>query len=382
LAPQSRAADPVEAAGSMVALHATDPATVYLSAWARVDGLDVTAMQRALYTERTLVKHLAMRRTLWAFPRAVLPAAQAGASSRVAAAERKRLNKEVEKAGVRPDGARWLDDACAQVVDALSDGQELTSTELREKLPVLDGSIAYGEGKSWAGRFPLAPRVLTVLSAEGAVVRATNAGGWTVSRPRWTAMDAWLGEPVGGSAGVASFEAGTTELVRRWLRSFGPGTAADIKWWLGSTMGAVRQSLDELEVVEVVLEDSDSFGYVLPDDVMAEESDPASIEPWVALLPPLDPTTMGWTERGWYLGDYKAELFDTSGNAGPTVWVDGRIVGGWRQREDASVEVQLLERVPKTRMKAITERAEALTAWFDGVSALPRFPSPLSRQRS
>ena len=69
LAPGHRAGDVVEAARSMVCLHATDPATVYLSAWARVDGMTVADLERALYVDRSLVKHLAMRRTLFVFPR-------------------------------------------------------------------------------------------------------------------------------------------------------------------------------------------------------------------------------------------------------------------------------------------------------------------------
>ena len=49
----------MEAAGSIVCLNATDPATVYLSAWARVDGMTVGDLERALYVDRSLVKHLA-----------------------------------------------------------------------------------------------------------------------------------------------------------------------------------------------------------------------------------------------------------------------------------------------------------------------------------
>ena len=44
LAPGQRAPDVVAAARRMVCLHAADPATVYLSAWARVDGLSAAAV--------------------------------------------------------------------------------------------------------------------------------------------------------------------------------------------------------------------------------------------------------------------------------------------------------------------------------------------------
>jgi hypothetical protein len=370
LAPGHRADGVVEAARSLVCLHGTDPATVYLSAWARVDGMARGDLDRALYADRTLVKHLAMRRTLFVFPRETLAVAQAGASERVAEGERRRLVRDVEKAALHADGERWLAEAGAQVLAALGDGREASSSELREELPVLEGAITYGEGKSWGGEVPVGPRVLTVLSAAGKVVRATNAGVWMTSRPCWASMASWLGEEI-PKLPVAEGVAG---LVERWLRAFGPGTAADIKWWLGSTVAAVRRALADLGAVEVDLDGE--TGYLLPDDLEPVEP----VDPWGALLPPLDPTTMGWKEREWYLGPHREELFDTAGNAGPTVWWEGRIVGGWRQSEDGEVELQMLEDVGLDALSAIEDEAERLTEWFDGTRALPRFPSPLSRE--
>ena len=182
-------------------------------------------------------------------------------------------------------------------------------------------------------------------------------------------MKSWLGEelaPPPEAEGVA-------RLVEQWLRAFGPGTAADIKWWLGSTVTAVRRALADLHAVEVDLDGQ--TGYLLPDDL--EATDP--VEPWAALLPPLDPTTMGWFERDWYLGPYKAQLFDTSGNAGPTVWWDGRIVGGWRQSDAGEVVLQMLEDVGAEGLRALEHEAARLTEWFGGTRVLPRFPSPLSK---
>jgi hypothetical protein len=369
LAPGGGVANVEDAARSIVCLHGTDPASVYLSAWARVEGMVVDDLDRALYRDRSLVKHLAMRRTLFVFPRETLGVAQAGASSRVAESERRRLIRDVEKAGLHRHGERWLSRACAEVLGRLADGREASSSELRDEIALLEGSIAYGEGKSWGGQVPIGPRVLTTLSAAGQIVRASNDGAWTVSRPRWASMRAWLGEdiaPVPAAEGVAG-------LVSRWLRAFGPGTARDIKWWLGSTVAAVRRALADVQAVEVDLDDE--TGYLLPDDL--EPTDP--VEPWGALLPPLDPTVMGWTARDWYLGPYKEQLFDTSGNAGPTVWWDGRIVGGWRQDDGGEVVLQMLEDVGADGMGFLEREASRLTEWMGGVRALPRFPSPLSR---
>ena len=367
LAPGERAGDSLEAARSIVCLHGTDPATIYLSAHARVEEMTLADLERALCAERTLVKHLAMRRTLFVFPRETLPIAQAGASARVAAAERRRLAREVEKAGLRKSGEAWLAAAEQEVLDALSGGREATSTELREEIDLLAGAITYGEGRKWGGEVPVGPRVLTVLSAAGRIVRATNDGAWTASRPRWAAMEAWLGEgfaPPDEATGVAG-------LVREWLGAFGPGTAADIKWWLGQTVAAVKRALADVDAVEVDI--GGETGYVLADDVEPV----AAAEPWAALLPGLDPLPMGWQERGWFLGPHKEQIFDRNGNAGPTVWWQGRIVGGWRQDEAGEVEVQLLEDVGADARAAIDAQAERVNGWLGGTRVLPRFPSPL-----
>jgi hypothetical protein len=369
IAPGERAGDVVDAARSVVCLHGTDPATVYLSALARIEDLTVADMDGALYADRSLVKHLAMRRTLFVFPRETMGVAQAGASNRVAGAERRRLARDVERAGLHADGDRWLSEASAHVLAALAGGREASSTELREEIPLLEGSIAYGEGRSWGGTFPIGPRVLTVLSAAGRIVRATNAGAWPTSRPRWALMEDWLGEELAAppeSVGVAG-------LVERWLRAFGPGTAGDLKWWLGSTVRAVRRGLADVGAVEVDLDGQ--TGYLLPDDL----DPPEPVEPWAALLPTLDPATMGWCERAWYLGPHREQIFDAAGNGGPTIWWDGRIVGGWRQDEKGDVVVQMLEDVGADGLRAVEREAAGLTDWLGGTRVLPRFPSPLFR---
>jgi hypothetical protein len=73
-------------------------------------------------------------------------------------------------------------------------------------------------------------------------------------------------------------------------------------------------------------------------------------------------------------------LFDRNGNGGPTVWADGRIVGGWAQRADGTIAVRVLEDVGAERRAAIDEAAHRLEELLGDVRFSVRFPAPLQAQ--
>jgi hypothetical protein len=353
----------------LVGLHATDPATPYLSLWARLPGFAVADLDAELYERRTLVKHLAMRRTLWTVRAEDLPLIQSAASDRVADNERRRLVADAQKAGISDNGDTWLDTACAAVLRHLAEHGAASAKELRAALSELAGRYDYAPGKRWGGETPLAPRVLTVLSVRGDIVRGPNDGAWTLSRPRWTPMGDWLPSVSESEAP----EVPRAELVRRWLRAFGPATVTDVKWWFGNTLTWARHALRDIEAVEVDMDGTP--GFALPDDLDVEPD----VEPWCALLPGLDVTTMGWYDRDWYVGTHRGEVFDTNGNGGTTAWWTGRIVGGWGQDAIGRVELRLLEDVGRDVKRALTRRADQLTEWLGAVRVSARFPSPLTR---
>ncbi len=354
----------------MTVLHSTEPATVYLSLWARVPGLRVADVDATLYDRRSLVKQLAMRRTLFVFPRDLLAPAWGSASARVATQLATRLEKEAEAAGLTRDGRAWLEAARRAVLDLLAEdatGSGLSAQQLRERVPHLQGTLETAPGKSYGATVPIGPRVLVQLGVEAAIVRGRNNGHWRVSRPRWTSTAAWLGEVPAPSAA----RQGYAELVARWLATFGPGTRADLQWWLGATGRAVDHALADVGAVSVALE-RDEVGWVLPQDL----DPPEPVSPWAALLPVLDATVMGWKSRDFFLGPHAPALFDRNGNAGTTAWWDGRVVGCWVQDPEGAVALELLEDVSADGRAALNAEAERLTGWLAGERVSTVYPSP------
>ncbi len=358
-----------DVAAAMVGLHSSDPATVFLSAWARVAGFEPADLEDVLYERRSLARMIGMRRTLFVVPTDLAPIVHAACTRALIPGERTRLIRMLEEQSIAKEGAAWLDDVAHRTFDALLARNEATAVQLTKDVPELGRKLTFGEGKTWEATVGVSTRVLFLLATEGRIVRARPLGGWTSGQYRWAPVATWLGNEL---SEIAPADA-CASLLTRWLTAFGPATLTDIRWWTGWTVRRTKDTLTAVGAIEVEVDDGPA--YVAPDDV-----DPApEAGRWVALLPGLDPTVMGWKERSWYLGEHAQELFDRNGNAGPTVWCDGRVVGGWGQTPSGEVAVRLLERLDREAGQAIETEVARLTAWLGDVRITPRFRTPLER---
>ncbi len=364
----------------MVALHATDPASIFLSSLARLETPSLDAVADALYEERSVARVLAMRRTLFVVPVDDLAMVERSSTDAVAANERKRLQGFLADSDVA-DPTGWLADAFEEVAAALersTDDGGLPARTITSKVPRLATKIVLGAGTKHAATAGATSRVLAVMANEGALMRGRPAGQWTGRQYTWHLRSSWLGdEPATESFDEAS---ASTELVRRWLQTFGPGTFDDLKWWTGWKVTQLKRALGDLDVCEVDLDGR--TGLLLETDLDAGP-DPdlaADRDPWVALLPSLDPTPMGWKERDWYLGPHKAPLFDRFGNVGPTIWADGRIVGGWGQRPDGEIVTRLLEPIGAEGDVLLGAETERLQTAIGDTVVKPSFPTPLQKE--
>lgn len=371
-----------DATEAMIALHASDPLTVYLSAWARAPRASVADVDTALYGDRRLVRMLGMRRTMFVVPAALVPFVQRACTDDVATRLRRGLERDLARSGPGggsaiggADPAGWLRDAGEGALAALAARGSASGAELSADEPRLRTQLFAVPGKEYGGpaAVNITSRVLMLLSAEGQIVRGHRRGGWSSGQFDWFPAGAWL---PGLHETALDPAAGRVELARRWLLTFGPAPASDLQWWTGWTGAQVRATLKAVPVAEVDLDGQ-------PGVVLASDLDPVPAPPpSVVLLPGLDPTPMGWQSREWFLGPHRAPLFDRSGNIGPTVWWDGRVVGGWAQRPSGEVVFRLLEDVGADASAAIAEQASRLESWLGQSRVTPRFRTPLERELS
>lgn len=363
--------DVVDSARAVVGLHGTDPASTFLAALARTPGATTDDVERALYDDRSLVRVLAMRRTVFAVPREYVGSVLAGAGADIMRQQRAVLEKLLVESGVTDDPSPWIDRATSVALAAMVGAGEVTSTELAKADPLLGMRLQIAPGTKYATTATVASRLLTMMSADGRVVRTRPRGAWTSSQFRWALLQDWIGD-----AGRPDPESASAAVARLWLERYGPATVDDLHWWTGWTKTRTRAALATFDAVEVDLDG-------MPGLLLASDADPLPTpDPWVALLPALDPSAMGWKHRDFCLGPHRELLYDPNGNAGPTVWADGRMVGGWAQRDDGEVVVRLLDDVGAETAARVAQRAAELTTMLGDVrlKARARGWTPIERE--
>jgi hypothetical protein len=279
-------------------LHATSPATPYLSLFARLKNFNIKDLDEELYIKRTMGRIRCVRRTIYIFPVEFMPIAFA-ATKRVMGLNS--LN-HCKYMGV---SERDYDELSKRALELLK-AHPMTTLQVRKAL---------GTGLHVSS-------VLNVMCDEGLLARGKPAGWRSNQYTYYSFEDYYPGLRLDS---VPEREA-IAELVRRYLGAFGPVTENDIAWWTGLNKKDVREALEGLGE-DVAAEGN--MAMLRPDlDALIKTKKPRGRV--VNLLPYLDPYLMGYKERDRYLDkEFNGYVFDWGGNATSTIVVDGRVAGVW-----------------------------------------------------
>jgi hypothetical protein len=382
LLPAPRAAeDVVRVTHDLVALHATYPTGPYLSLWARMPGFERRALDDALYERRTLVRALCMRQTLHVVPTDELAFHFQAHIARHGSAARATVEALLVAAGqsAKEESGQSLERIHRRVLDVLAEQGTSTVRALGKAVPELRAKVQHSADKSYAGEFSLGSRLVPAMCTLGLLVRARTQGTWRSNLYAYAALADWL---PGFDLDAATPDEARVWLVRRYLAAFGPATDDDVLWWTGFSKGETVLTLEALEpeLVEVAVQGIEGT-HLMPETEAEQLGDGAPPRaPYVWFLPGLDPYIMGYRDRQRFLDPAQRDkVFDRAGNAMPTVWVDGRIVGAWGQRADGSVVYGLFEEIGEDARASLADEAQRLDAFMDGEHIRPRTQTAFTR---
>ena len=327
-----------------------------ISLWARVRDLRVEDVESALGRDRTLVKAWAMRRTLFLLPSEDLAIFVRGSA--------RRADKELRWVRGRGFSDRVIEGLIQATLDALD--RPITRRELAERVSQALGTrMRASRHAGWGNRakvpgvavrgltFP-AGYLLHLAGARGVACSGPSRG----NEPTFVRADAWIP----GWRDVPREQA-EPELLRRYLRAFGPATPSDFSLWAGMTLGDAREIWARIaaEIVPVTVNGWEAA--VLRDDLPQLERSPMERPP-VRLLPYFDSFLLGHREREHLVRTKdRGRVYRPQGWIAPVVLVEGRVAGVWAHASKGHrlrVRVTKLATMPGRIRAGIHEEARDL----------------------
>jgi len=316
-----------------------------LALWARVSRLRSEDVDRALWTDRTLVRTWAMRGTLHLLRSEDLPVYVAGLSRALV----RHTDRYLGRRGLTPEEARVFTDA---VLEGLEQGP-LSRRDLADRIVASHG----GRARSWiehawggiVGRACLA----------GEVCFGPNAGPTItfVRRDRW--LRSWR---------EVTEDEGRTQVLGAYLRAYGPATDLDLAAWSGLSAKDFDDARDRLGQDLVAVDLDGNRAWLLREDRSAVSSEERS-RPVVRLLPNFDAYLLGHRQKSHLVDEahYK-RVYRKAGWISAVLLVDGRVAGVWsheQKGERLRVRVEAFRRPSRVVRVRAEEEASDLGRFLD-----------------
>ncbi len=300
----------------IMGLNAQGALNFQLSLWNRVSELSHDFLPQALFEERSLVRSWLMRDTVHIIPASRLELYRAALKRPLM----NEWNRWTIKTGKKESPEEW-EPLYPLVLERL-EKRPLTMNELLEEM-------------DWSGQDDkrTLSRLVREMSHQGLLCHAASSGPWYHNTEHaFTRVDRWL--PSSGEVPPEEREA-LTELVRRYLRSYGPATVSDFSYWSGLR---VRDAQPVFEAIADSTEEISITGQrrkclVLNEDInlLCSSHD---LPPHVRLLPQFDALIMGHKDKTRFMrSDAKKSIFLPRAGVAATILLDGRVEGVWKMRK-------------------------------------------------
>ncbi len=315
-------------AGDMTGAQAQLVSAAQLSLWARVEDLEIAHLAAAM-DERSLVKASCMRRTLFLVPSDDLAIFVRGSA--------RRAEKEIRWTRGKGVPDRVVEAAIDAALGALD--RPLTRPEIAERVSqALGVQMQAVHGGGWGSRrkvaavpvgdltFPIVD-LLHLAAARGVVCSGPNRG----SEPTFVRADAWIPQWQD-----VPREQAEVRLLHRYLRAYGPATAADFALWTGITLRDAREIWAREHAGFAAVDVEGWAAAILREDL--DELAQAKFErPTIRLLPYFDTFLLGHRAREHLVAmEHRNTIYRAQGWIAPVVLVDGRAVAVWAHTRKAN----------------------------------------------
>lgn len=357
----------VEAIHRRPGIYGQNP-IAYLSLMARRPSLTLGDLEEALVNDRSLVRATAFRGSLFLIASEDYPLYYRALHDTLSAMAMARLRGAgFDEAAVQRFGERLH-----------AHGFGMAKTE-KEVINILF------PGKERRPGLEVERMLLRKLCDIGVLVR-TTCKGWKGNQFSFALADQWL---EGVTLAPEQIEQARVEVVRRYLRAYGPARLEDIAWWTGMPSAEVRRILELLgrEVVKFAVDGLGDGLVTLREVADQTRKGGGAFAPSILFLPLWDAYPLGWRDRTRIVEPRFAPwVYDPAGNTSSIIVEDGRCIGVWQFRDSDSITLEFhifepyANRLNAVRLAAETHAGQlAVVAGARDVRVIERaLPAPLA----
>jgi hypothetical protein len=331
LVPGQRAiSDAVAMVDHLVGLQAQENLPPYLSLAGRLDDFDPRHLSDRL-EDRALVRFRTMRGTV----HVLTPDDALSLRTWVQPA----LDRISASSAQNKPATHLTNAAVESAVRGLLGGGAMPLTELAARLAAL---------------FPEVPEpVLRHVAPERApLVQVPPRGLWKrAGGVSYALADDWLGHPLS--------DVDLPELVRRYLRAYGPATPADMtKWSTVTRLGPTFKAMEQAGELVTRRDEKGRSLYDVPDGVLAEED----LDLPTLMLGTYDNLFLSHADRDRIApDDLRRHWMGANGATASTLFVDGLLAGSWRYDGDR-FEVEPFRPLTAAELRGVEQEKERVAA--------------------
>ncbi|MET0916043.1 MAG: winged helix DNA-binding domain-containing protein, partial [Jiangellaceae bacterium] len=348
----------LEAAGRC-GIQNSPPGSALLALHARVRSITQERMAAAIADDKSLLQTWCMRGAPFVFPTVDAAVFTTGVSPPTEEAMRHFIPGVEQTIAQLDISLTKAVELCGAEIDAVLAGRRLAINELGQELARrIASKLTTGQRSVWEGEGPFAPNqplgegvvhfCVRILTLQRKICFAPRTG----NQAPFVLVEEWLGHAIPD----VDPDLARAELLRRYLRGYGPSTRIDFAAWLGIHARDTEPWWD-LVHEELTPVEFGGTSWILTEDLDAMRSAP---EPeGVRLLPPRDPYTQMRDRETIVDKKRHRELWTTVGEPG-AVLVDGKIAGTWRTRKSGrklTVTIKTFDSTPARDKKLLEDEA-------------------------